>query len=182
MDKVVPITEDSTDSKSHPPLTAKDLHVPDASATTTGTAESAGGAPAPSSPKGGFTSPPVPSNMFKFATERSETPKELLARTLGNGETVTGSFEVYFQSDRLSVAEWWFKVITTCGMFLLSKLWKRFMDWLCCRRVKEIHYERHHGDDLCRTNHLVEPQLRSIPRGSPGSQRHTAGHGPSVQD
>jgi len=87
-------------------------------------------------------SPGIPGNLQEFASERLETPKEMLSRTLGNGEKVVASFECYFQSDRISRAEYWYRVVTTFGFFLLAKWYKRVMDSLFCRRVQAIQYTR----------------------------------------
>ena len=87
-------------------------------------------------------SPGVPAGLQEFATKRLETPREMLARTLGVGETVSSSFECYFQSDRISRAEWWFLVITSCGFYIINKWIKAIKDYICCSKDTSIHYSR----------------------------------------
>lgn len=87
-------------------------------------------------------SPGLPKNLDAFALTRLEVPKDVITRTLGAGETVIGSFEVYFDSERLSVAEWWFLVITTCGFYLLNKWLRKIKDIVCCRKQLIVHYSR----------------------------------------
>ena len=89
-----------------------------------------------------FISPPVPGRLQEFATERLETPGDMLRRVLGRGETVIGSFEVYFQGDRLTRAEYWWKVISTCGCYIIQKWYDAFMMWLCCKTIEKITYSR----------------------------------------
>jgi hypothetical protein len=89
-----------------------------------------------------FISPPVPRKLQQFATERLETPKDMLDRVLGREEKVIGSFEVYFQGNRLTRADYWYKVISTCGCYILNKWWEAFMMWFCCKTIDKINYKR----------------------------------------
>lgn len=73
-------------------------------------------------------SPGVPAGLQEFATKRLETPREMLARTLGVGESVFSSFECYFQSDRISRAEWWFLVMAEGRRKLYHQTWRARSD------------------------------------------------------
>ena len=80
----------------------------------------------------------MPKKLDPFALTRLELPADVIKRTLGDGETVLGSFEVYFDSERLSVFEWWFLVLTSCGFYLINKWLKKIIDIICCSTVHYV--------------------------------------------